>query len=271
MVTKTVCTEQTPQFENCDQPTGTQSVDRALYLLKLIGAAGDSGASLAELSTAIKVPKPTCRRLLLALLRAGVIEQTHHGNRYWLGSGLFDIAKNNESGFIMTADARACLRELADASGECCLLSLRRGNFAVLVERFDAPSGQGHKATPGAEYPLGIGAAPLAMIAGISLDEAEESLVANDNLIARRYRRASLERILAGRKEAMENGFAINRGMVFDGIWGLGVALKGGSGKVIGAISISTRSEMLISTIRQRQLGEMLVNTAIKLSRHIPH
>lgn len=257
----------------CDsgQPTGAQSVDRAMHLLKLVGAAGKNGASLAELSSALEVPKPTCRRLLLALARAGMVEQTHHGNRYWLGSDFFAIANQAESGFVLTSDVRACVHELSEASGESCFLSMRRGNFAVLVDRFDAPSGRAHKAAPGAEYPLGIGAAPLAIISEISMQEAEESLVANDAIIARQYRHATLERILAGRKEALENGFSINRGMVFDGIWGMGVALKTSSGKVVGAVSLSTQCEVLLSKARQAKLGDMLLNTAVTLSRHLPH
>lgn len=250
-------------------PTGTQSVDRAMELLKLIGEARD-GASLADLSAAMNLAKPTCRRLLLALVRVGMVEQTHHGNRYWLGAELFELARRAMSGYVLTDEVREEVRALAERCGETCLLSIRRGNFAVVVARFDGVSRSEHRVAPGAEFPLGVGAAPLAMIAAISKEDAEKSLLANDRLISRQYRRATLDRILAGRAEANERGFAVNRGMVFDGVWGLAVALKATSGHVVGAISISTQSEQLLSAQRQRELGEALAATAAKIGQLLP-
>lgn len=235
----------------------------------MIGEATE-GASLGELSAAMGLAKPTCRRLLLALVRAGMVEQTHHGHRYWLGADLFELASRASNGYVLTNEVRATVRALAERCGQTCLLSIRRGNFAVLVERFDGGRADGQRAVPGAEYPLGVGAAPLAMIAAISEEEAERSLLANDRLISRQYRRATVDRILAGRAEANERGFAVNRGMVFDGTWGLGVALKTVSGRVVGAISISTRSEQLLSAERQRALGAALAETAAQITRLLP-
>ena len=54
---------------------GTQSIDRATTLLLLVGRAAPAGARLSELTQQCDLPKPTVRRMLLALVRAGLLEQ----------------------------------------------------------------------------------------------------------------------------------------------------------------------------------------------------
>ena len=48
--------------------TGTQSVERALSLLSLVGRGGAQGVTLAEVVAQSGLNKPTARRLLLALI-----------------------------------------------------------------------------------------------------------------------------------------------------------------------------------------------------------
>ncbi|PZQ76829.1 MAG: hypothetical protein DI563_05935 [Variovorax paradoxus] len=252
-------------------PTGAQSVDRAMQLLRLIGDAGSAGATLQSMAEALALSKPTCRRLLLALARGGMVEQTHHNNRYWLGAGLFALANQATTGHVMSADIRRQVQDLASVCGETCFLSVRRGNFGVIVDRFDPITVDvAKRATRGAEYPLGVGAAPLAIFSAISATDAEDSLNANDGLIARHFRRASVDKILMARQETLDQGYSLNRGMVFDGTWGLGVALRSRSGRVVGALSISAKAEKLLSTTRQRELGDRLIRSASSISTELP-
>jgi hypothetical protein len=55
--------------------SGSQSVDRALQLLALIGREPAGGLPLVEIVAGSGLNKPTARRLLLALIRAGLVEQ----------------------------------------------------------------------------------------------------------------------------------------------------------------------------------------------------
>src|SRR5689334_22185810 len=55
--------------------SGSQSVDRALGLLSLIGREPAEGLALSEIVAGSRLNKPTVRRLLLALMRAGLVEQ----------------------------------------------------------------------------------------------------------------------------------------------------------------------------------------------------
>ncbi|TIL73151.1 MAG: IclR family transcriptional regulator, partial [Mesorhizobium sp.] len=64
--------------------TGSQSVDRALSLLSMVGRHADRGVSLSDIVEESGLNKPTTRRLLLALMRAGMIEQDETTRRYYL-------------------------------------------------------------------------------------------------------------------------------------------------------------------------------------------
>ena len=69
--------------------SGSQSCDRALGLLSLIGREPAEGMPLGEIVSGSGLNKPTTRRLLLALMRAGLGEQEPLTRRYCLGEEAF--------------------------------------------------------------------------------------------------------------------------------------------------------------------------------------
>lgn len=67
---------------------GTQSLERAIALLRAVAASGVDGARLADLMTGVGLSKATAHRLLMALSREGLIEQDSRSRRYHLGPDL---------------------------------------------------------------------------------------------------------------------------------------------------------------------------------------
>ncbi|WP_247872352.1 AMP-binding protein [Azospirillum sp. TSO35-2] len=67
---------------------GTQSLERAITLLRAVAAAGTDGARLADLMTGAGLSKATAHRLLMALARDGLVEQDTRSKRYHLGPDL---------------------------------------------------------------------------------------------------------------------------------------------------------------------------------------
>src|SRR5690606_32957584 len=70
--------------QDLGQLSGAQSVDRALALLGLVGQ-HPGGATLTDLVGRSGLNKATVRRLLLALIRAGLVEQSGDSRLYHLG------------------------------------------------------------------------------------------------------------------------------------------------------------------------------------------
>jgi acetyl-CoA synthetase len=67
----------------------TQSVERALSLLREVAARGHRGARLTDLVADSGFPKPTVRRLLATMIRESFIEQDEQTRRYYLGADAF--------------------------------------------------------------------------------------------------------------------------------------------------------------------------------------
>ncbi|MCG5242502.1 helix-turn-helix domain-containing protein [Azospirillum doebereinerae] len=76
-----------------DTPTpaaagGTQSLERAIALLRAVAASDPEGARLADLMAGAGLSKATTHRLLTALAREGLIEQDAGSRRYHPGPDL---------------------------------------------------------------------------------------------------------------------------------------------------------------------------------------
>ena len=67
---------------------GTQSLERAIALLRAVAASGPEGARLADLMTGAGLSKATTHRLLMALAREGLVEQDARSRRYHPGRDL---------------------------------------------------------------------------------------------------------------------------------------------------------------------------------------
>ncbi|MBK1842823.1 AMP-binding protein [Azospirillum sp. YIM B02556] len=67
---------------------GTQSLERAIALLRAVADAETDGARLADLMTGVGLSKATAHRLLMALAREGLVEQDARSKRYHPGPDL---------------------------------------------------------------------------------------------------------------------------------------------------------------------------------------
>ncbi|MGQ9365812.1 AMP-binding protein [Azospirillum sp. A39] len=72
---------------------GTQSLERAIALLRAVAAKGEAGARLADLMAEAGLSKATAHRILAALVRDGLMEQDGGTRRYHLGRALAALGK----------------------------------------------------------------------------------------------------------------------------------------------------------------------------------
>ena len=84
---------------------------------------------------------------------------------------------------------------------------------------------------PGDRYPLGTSVAGITILAAQPDDEVEAAIAANAAVLAERYPAFARARILDLVSEARTLGYGINRGLLFPGSWGMGVALHDEHGR----------------------------------------
>ena len=69
-----------------DIPGGTQSIQRAVAVLRILATARETGLGLTEISVQAALPHPTAHRILRILIAEGIVEQKRGTRRSLLGS-----------------------------------------------------------------------------------------------------------------------------------------------------------------------------------------
>ena len=130
-----------------DGRTGTQAVDRALRVLRLLESTSDD-LGVTALAAASGLTVSTTHRLLKALAAADLVAQDPGTERYHLGVGLVALGRRAE-GRLGLHRWHEALEQLAAETGESASLGTRVGNEVLVVDhvpsaqplRFDAGIG----------------------------------------------------------------------------------------------------------------------------------
>ncbi|HZW47487.1 MAG TPA: IclR family transcriptional regulator [Microvirga sp.] len=220
--------------------SGSQSVDRALRLLALVGRGAEHGTQLSDIVEESGLNKPTARRLLLALIRAGLVEQEARTRRYYLGEEAYVLGTLASRRHGLLELSLESLRNLSDVTMDTSFLSVRRGNYAVCLHREEGTYPvRTHALQAGNQHPLGVGAGSLAMLASLDDDEVESVLAANRKVLEAHYAYYPAEQIRNDIVTTRQHGYALNPGRIVAGSWGLGVAIRFPDGRIAGALSIA--------------------------------
>lgn len=242
--------------------TGAQSVDRALALLSTVGRHAERGITLTEAVEESGLNKPTCRRLLLALIRAGTVEQDEETRRYYLGQEAYVLGSLASRRFGLLQLSMESLQRLSRKTEDSTFLSVRRDRFSICLYREEGTYPvRTHALQAGFEHPLGVGAGSLAMLASLPDEEVEQVLEANAGVLAEKFPMLSAERIRLDVALTRRHGFALNPGRIFANSWGLGVALRTPQGALAGALSIAAIDSRMHEA-RQAELARGLIEEA---------
>jgi DNA-binding IclR family transcriptional regulator len=264
-----VSSKKAVQFRDEATKEGAQSVDRAATLLVLVGRAGDEGARLSDLVSETKLAKPTVRRILLALVRAGLLDQDPERRRYLLGPELYLLGTIANSRFGIHPVSMPALARLSQASGDTAFLSVARDVYSICLHREDGTYPvRVQSLQAGDRHPLGVGAGSLALLAELPDDDIEQALAANDEILKGNYPNYSPKIIRRLVTETREQGYAFNPGMLLSDSWAIGVAIKDSSGRGVAALSIAALKNRLTEG-RRRELVPILRREAAWVSSRL--
>jgi len=246
------------------EPGGTQSIGRAIRLLLAVSRASSQGARLSDLVANADLPKATVRRLLLALVRANLLEQDE-ARRYHIGPEIYILGTLASKRFDIHALAQNSLARLASITGDTAFLSVPRGTYAVCIHREEGGFPiRTHVLQAGDRHPLGLGAGSLAMLAAMPDPEIEKIVDANKAVISEKYPNYSPAILRGLVSETRENGYSVNPGMIMKGSWGIGAPIRGRNAEVVGALSIAA-VEMRLGVERQKELALLLLEETARL------
>jgi DNA-binding IclR family transcriptional regulator len=245
---------------------GAQVVARATELLKLVGGRTGSGWGIADLVAKSGLTRPTVYRLLSALEAAGLIEQDAASRRWHLGPESYVLGMLAAGRFNIERLAHPSVIRIADQSTESAFLTIRRSNESVCLIREEGTYPiRTHVLQPGDRFPLGVGSAGLAMLASLTDPEIDATIEANREHFRERFPKYSgkvIKQLVADTRQA---GYAINRGLILAGSWGMAATVCDGAGRPIAALSI-TAVESRLQGQRQVAMGRLLVGEAQRLA-----
>lgn len=164
--------------------TGTQSIERAFDILRIIAAGSPNGLRLKDIAQGAELSGPTAHRILTTLQNGGLIERKSEGARYVIGSELTLLGLSSRFRRFREL-AAPTLRHLSMEVGDAVFLSVRSDLDTVCADRkIGTFPIQVLSIEIGSRRPLGISANGVAMLSRMSQAEAEGILATNADRLA---------------------------------------------------------------------------------------
>ncbi|MES2187752.1 MAG: IclR family transcriptional regulator [Pseudomonadota bacterium] len=224
----------------------TQTLERAVGLLRLLASAGAEGRRLADLHVDSGLTKPTVHRILDSLRNEGLVEQTGDTRRYRLGKELAVLGWSAGRTVYDLKDLAADeMAAVATETGDTSFLSIRTGNEAVCIDRQtgDYPV-KAFTVEVGMRRPLGVGATGVALLASLSDDKINNVLKLIEGPLGR-YPNASLRQIRDAVTAARATGYALSEGLMVKGVRGVAVTILDGDRQPVAAIGMASINDRM--------------------------
>lgn len=205
--------------------------------------------TLAQLVAATGLARPTVHRLALALMHHRLVGRDIQG-RFVLGSRLVELASAAGEDRLI-ASAGPVLLALRDATGESSQVFRRQGEWRVCVASAERPIGLRDTIPVGTQLSMKAGSAAQVLLAWEDHDRLLEGL----------QNARFTPTVLAG---VRRRGWAQSLGEREPGVASVSAPVRGPSGRVIAAVSISGPIERLT-----RQPGRIHAEVVSKAAQQL--
>ncbi len=229
-----------------NERSGTQSIERAITLLREISTRSHFGWQMADLAARCHLGKSTAHRILACLVRERLVKQRPSDRHYLPGPMLFELGLSLPALGDMQDVAHHRLAELAKRTSGVAFMMLRSGDDFVCAVRTGNRELKALTISPGTRRPLITSVGGVAMLLKLPVPDARAIIRRNfatlkeSGLSKNRARafRAMLER-------TQTEGFAINAGYIVPGFNAYGLALPDATGAPFASITVAGPSASL--------------------------
>jgi DNA-binding IclR family transcriptional regulator len=240
--------------------SGTQSIERALTLMREIAAHNRTGSRLLDLAHRTGLQRPTVHRMLKCLTLEDMVQQDPDSHRYFLGPMVFELGLTAAPRFNLREVCHPSLLRVAEATGDTVFLTQRSGLDTVCVDRQEGTFPiKTFTLEIGMRRPLGVGTGSLAILSALSEEEVKHVIASNTPRLPE-YGLTPTS-LLAQVKRAQKLGYAVREMPSLAGVRSVGQALHNQSGMAFAAMSVSAISSRM-NEKRVTELATMLKNEA---------
>jgi DNA-binding IclR family transcriptional regulator len=221
---------------------GTQSIERAVVLLKELSARGTFGWRLSDLAAHCNLDNGTAHRILNCLQRERLVQRRESDRHYLPGPLLFELSLTLPPLAAFQAACQAPLGRVARRTRGVAFLYLRSGGDFVCAARVGTTPLKGLSIQVGTRRPLVSSSGGVAILVALPEDEARKIIAENLKRLARfgELRTKSIEKMI---RRSREHGFGINLGDVVAGIHSFGLAIQDAKGAAFASLTVSGASE----------------------------
>jgi DNA-binding IclR family transcriptional regulator len=236
--------------------SGTQSVERALWILKEVGSANATGCTMQTLVEQVGLNRTTVYRLVKCLLEQGAIQQNVRSKRIYLGPLALALGVAAQQQLDLKQIFSPSATRLAEATGDTCFVMLRSGTDAVCIDRrLGSYPIKTLTVEVGMKRPLGIGAGSLAILAAMPESEISSVIRANARLLPR-YGQSPAS-LMKSIRTTQKQGYVAAPVHELEQVIAIGLPVLDRMQKPIAALSITAIAERMQSK-RRPELLELL-------------
>lgn len=237
---------------------GAQTLRRGLAVLRLLTRVGPSGLRVSEIGRRLDLQKATAIRLTRTLADEGFVVHDKPSSRYRLGPEAFAIGLAAEPSYELQRRAAPMLRSLALETSDTVFFSVLHGYESICLSRDegDFPI-RNQLIKPGDRWPLGVGAASIALLAAMPDSEIDQILKINATLRSQKFPRCTDNAIRSIVQETRRHGYVVQPGLVLEDSWAVGVAVYDVDARPVASISIAALKSRL-GPARSTALGNRL-------------
>lgn len=217
--------------------TGTQSVKRALDILRIIATGRESGVLFGDILSSTGLTRPTCHRIVSLLVEEGLVERKPRTKRFAIGAQIPYLALARPMNSPWIGATTHFLDEAAQTVGDTAFVTVRSsmdtlciarriGHFPVQVLSLEV----------GGRRPLGVSSGGMAILAALPERVVGEIVGYN----ARRYADFSVtpEAVTREVTDARRRGYALRTSGLVPGTSAVSVPVEGRDGS-IGALTVA--------------------------------
>jgi DNA-binding IclR family transcriptional regulator len=236
---------------------GTQTIQRASLLLRLLASRSRGGLRLADVVRDSGLEHSTVHRILKGLMAEGLVVQDAGSRRYLLGPLVYELGLAAAPQFSLPDICSPSLQRIAEKTGDTVFLTARSGNDSVCIDRKEGSFPiKTFTLDVGARRPLGAGAGGLALLMLLPGQAVDEIVRANAARFCS-YNNLTVPLLLKALKRSRELGYALNDIHNTTGATTLGLPIVNRYGDPFAAISIGAISSRMTGE-RQKELVSIL-------------
>jgi DNA-binding IclR family transcriptional regulator len=237
--------------------TGTQSLSRAVHLLRTLSTHTPTGWRLSDLAMETRLDHATVHRLLAGLVDERLAARVAGTRRYTLGPHAYELGVAASPYYALDRLAAPALARLATSTRDIVFLNVRSGFDSVCIARHDGhPALKAYTVDVGTRRPLCLSAGGVAML--VRLPRSEQARIEINNLEAIAGRDAARQHAMRRMvRRSRRAGYGINLGDFVPHIAAIGVALCTPGGSPVASISLAGLEAGLMEPRRSALLARL--------------